>query len=54
LHYHGNIDVGERLRLTFRRAFVDETRVAHWCEIERTSDGRKIADVVTRKTRRHA
>ena len=54
LHYHGNIDVGERLRLTFRRAFVDETRVAHWCEIERTSDGRKIADVLTHKARRRA
>ncbi|SAK62704.1 Pnap_2097 family protein [Caballeronia ptereochthonis] len=54
LHYHGNINVGESLRLTFRRAFVGETRVAHWCEIERTSDGRKIADVLTHKTRRRA
>ncbi|SAL05696.1 hypothetical protein AWB78_07647 [Caballeronia calidae] len=54
LHFHGNIDVGESLRLTFRRTVVDETRVTHWCEIERASDGRKIADVLTHKTRRRA
>ncbi|SAK99874.1 hypothetical protein AWB77_06036 [Caballeronia fortuita] len=54
LHYHGNIDVGESIRLTFRRAFLDDTRIAHWCEIERGSDGRKIADVLTHKTRRRA
>ncbi|SAK95221.1 hypothetical protein AWB75_06896 [Caballeronia catudaia] len=54
LHYHGNINVGDALRLTFRRAFVDDARIAHWCEIERTSDALKIADVLTHKTRRRA
>ncbi|SAL56706.1 hypothetical protein AWB71_03054 [Caballeronia peredens] len=54
LHYHGNIDVGDSLRLTFRRACLDETHIAHWCEIERTSDGKKIADVITHKARRRA
>ncbi|BAN28055.1 Pnap_2097 family protein [Caballeronia insecticola] len=54
LHYHGNIDVGDSLRLTFRRACIDDTRVAHWCEIERASDGKKIADVLTHKARRRA
>jgi probable biosynthetic protein (TIGR04099 family) len=54
LHYHGNIDVGEALRVTFRRASIDEARIAHWCEIERTRDGVKIADVLTHKTRRRA
>jgi probable biosynthetic protein (TIGR04099 family) len=54
LHYHGNINIGDGVRLSFRRAFVDEARVAHWCEIERASDGRKIADILTEKSRRQA
>ncbi|RWA50116.1 hypothetical protein AU476_28880 [Cupriavidus sp. UYMSc13B] len=52
LFFHGNINVGEALELTFSALREDETGLAHWCEIRRAADGEKIADVVTRKRAR--
>ncbi|MGN5476157.1 hypothetical protein ACTMU2_01415 [Cupriavidus basilensis] len=52
LFFHGNVNVGEALELTFSALREDETGLAHWCEIRRAADGEKIADVVTRKRAR--
>jgi probable biosynthetic protein (TIGR04099 family) len=47
--FHGNINVGDELQITFARSSMDRFRLAHWCEVFRVSDGQKIADVVTEK-----
>jgi probable biosynthetic protein (TIGR04099 family) len=49
LFFHGNVNVGEALELSFSSVEQDQNGLAHWCEIRRTADGEKIADVVTRK-----
>ncbi|MGF6880438.1 Pnap_2097 family protein [Paraburkholderia sp. MM5477-R1] len=47
--YHGNINVGDALEVTFVARSVDSDDLAHWCEVKRLSDGQKIADVLTKK-----
>lgn len=49
LFFHGNVNVGEALELSFCSVEHDQDGLAHWCEIRRAADGEKIADVVTRK-----
>ncbi|WP_454737142.1 Pnap_2097 family protein [Cupriavidus necator] len=49
LFFHGNVNVGESLELTFSALREDEEGMTHWCEIRRSRDGEKIADVVTQK-----
>lgn len=49
LFFHGNVNVGEALELTFSALREDDEGMAHWCEIRRQADGEKIADIVTRK-----
>ncbi|QBY55810.1 Pnap_2097 family protein [Cupriavidus oxalaticus] len=49
LFFHGNVNVGEALELTFAALREDESGLAHWCEVRRAADGEKIADIVTRK-----
>lgn len=49
LFFHGNVNVGESLELSFGAVQQDADGLAHWCEIRRAADGEKIADVVTRK-----
>lgn len=53
LFFHGNINVGETLELTFSALHEDAEGVAHWCQIRRSRDGEKIADVVTKKRWKH-
>jgi probable biosynthetic protein (TIGR04099 family) len=49
LFFHGNVNVGEALELSFSAMRTLPDGLAHWCEVRRGSDGGKIADVVTRK-----
>lgn len=49
LFFHGNVNVGEALELTFSALREDDEGFVHWCEIRRASDGGKIADAVTGK-----
>ncbi|MGE8368970.1 Pnap_2097 family protein [Cupriavidus sp.] len=49
LFFHGNVNLGEVLELSFSAVDIRPDGLAHWCEIRRGSDGEKIADVVTRK-----
>ncbi|WP_455155101.1 Pnap_2097 family protein [Cupriavidus campinensis] len=49
LFFHGNVNVGESLKLSFSVVEHHHDGIAHWCEIRRVADGEKIADVVTRK-----
>jgi len=45
LHFHGNLNLGDSLLVRLHAASPD----SHWCELLRTSDGRKLADVFTHK-----
>ncbi|MDE1184812.1 Pnap_2097 family protein [Paraburkholderia sp.] len=49
MFFHGNINVGDSLDVRFSAHAVNDEALVHWCEISRASDGRKIADVVTKK-----
>lgn len=49
LFFHGNVNVGEALALSFSVVEHLQDGLGHWCEIRRVTDGEKIADVVTRK-----
>ncbi|QOT80711.1 Pnap_2097 family protein [Cupriavidus basilensis] len=49
LFFHGNVNLGEALELSFSAVEFGQDGLAHWCEVRRGSDGEKIADVVTRK-----
>ncbi|HXZ08598.1 MAG TPA: Pnap_2097 family protein, partial [Paraburkholderia sp.] len=47
--FHGNLNVGDELRVEFAGRSIDKHRIVHWCEVFRVSDDQKIADVVTEK-----
>lgn len=49
MFFHGNVNLGEALELSFSAVSTQRDGLSHWCEIRRTSDGEKVADVVTRK-----
>jgi probable biosynthetic protein (TIGR04099 family) len=49
LFFHGNVNVGETLRLGYVRERSDDHGLTHWCEVRRGLDNQKIADVVTYK-----
>lgn len=49
LFFHGNVNLDETLELSFSAVEIRQDGLAHWCEIRRSGDGEKIADVVTRK-----
>lgn len=49
LYFHGNVNLGEELELSFSATAILPDGLAHWCEIRRAADGEKIADVLTRK-----
>ncbi|MGO4329571.1 Pnap_2097 family protein [Cupriavidus sp. 2TAF22] len=49
LFFHGNVNLGDALELSFSAVQSGPAGLAHWCEIRRASDGEKIADAVTRK-----
>ncbi|WP_246793551.1 Pnap_2097 family protein [Burkholderia perseverans] len=50
LHFHGNLDLGDTLRVQPLAEQRDGARLRHWCELVRGADGMKIADVITEKT----
>jgi len=49
LFFHGNVNLGEPVEISFRAVKLDDAGLIHWCEIRRSRDGEKIADVVTKK-----
>lgn len=49
LYYYGNIDLGDALQVRIAGERSDAHGLAHWTEVHRKSDGRKIADVMTEK-----
>lgn len=49
LFFHGNVNIGDALELSFSVARQDADGLSHWCEIRRLSDGEKVADVITVK-----
>ena len=49
LFFHGNVNIGDALELSFPVARQDADGLSHWCEIRRLSDGEKVADVITVK-----
>jgi probable biosynthetic protein (TIGR04099 family) len=49
LFFHGNVNVGESLRLVYARERSDDHGLTNWCEVRRGLDNQKIADVVTYK-----
>lgn len=51
LAYYGNLDLGGTLSVVLRDARVEGGGLAHWCEVRDAADGRRLADVVTRKRR---
>lgn len=51
LNYYGNINIGDALHLEFSTLKTDKDILLHCLTVSRDSDGNKIADIVTRKTR---
>jgi probable biosynthetic protein (TIGR04099 family) len=49
LYYYGNVDLGDALSVHVIGERTCERGIAHWSEVRRDSDGRKIADVMTEK-----
>jgi probable biosynthetic protein (TIGR04099 family) len=49
LYYYGNVDLGDALTVHVIGEHSGERGIAHWSEVRRSSDGRKIADVMTEK-----
>jgi len=49
LFFHGNVNIGDVLELSFSIARQDSGGLSHWCEVRRLSDGEKVADVITVK-----
>jgi hypothetical protein len=43
------VNLGEPVEISFRAVKLDDAGLIHWCEIRRSRDGEKIADVVTKK-----
>ncbi|MFC7051132.1 Pnap_2097 family protein [Hansschlegelia quercus] len=49
--FHGNIEPGERIRLTVRGLRSGAETVAHWMAVEGAKDGRPLADIFTTRKR---
>ncbi|MET0313819.1 MAG: Pnap_2097 family protein [Hansschlegelia sp.] len=45
--FHGNIEPGERIRLTLRGVSRERKSVTHWLAVESAEDGRPLADIFT-------
>ncbi|WP_430418561.1 Pnap_2097 family protein [Methylibium petroleiphilum] len=51
LAFYGNVNVGESLTVLLRGVQESPDGLSHWCELRRTGDGARLADVLTRKRR---
>ncbi|MFK8252478.1 Pnap_2097 family protein [Ancylobacter terrae] len=47
--FHGNVEIGDRVRVDLMAHRLDGRAVAHWCRLHREIDGALLADVFTRR-----
>lgn len=47
--YHGNVEIGDRVRVDLMGHHTEGGSTSHWCRLLREVDGARLADVFTRR-----